>query len=181
MPLANSNQNPDGAEAPAPQAVNQNSWEIMLSQQQLQLLTNLNTLATNINQVNNNVGRVNNTLDMERVERIESQKLLQSNFDQHMTAMMMSLQQLSEEIKKNNENVKNLTTAMKISNDTVVGLTAAISEGKTALEEEGKLRREDQKLLQSKVDQHDAGILKNEEDIRQLQRNLEMIAVTPQK
>ena len=45
MPLANPNQNPNGAEAPElkVKAVNQNSGEIMSQQQ---LLTNFNTLAT---------------------------------------------------------------------------------------------------------------------------------------
>ena len=55
---------------------------------------------------------------------------------------------------KNSENISQLVTAMKISNDNVAGLTTAVGDVKIGLQKEGEARREGIKTVQNNVDRN---------------------------
>ena len=89
MPLANPNQNPDGAEAPEQQqqALNQNGGEIMSQQPR-------------IGQVRNNINEILAALNLEREERINSHHDVENNLQNQRARILQNqrvIRQLQQE------------------------------------------------------------------------------------
>lgn len=106
MPLADSNQHPNGAEAPEPQDVDQTIEDIR------QLIMGMGLSHENVVQLTAALNNLTVALNKERKEFIESQELLQSKIDQNKAKILqnkadiLQLQQGRAEDKAEKEELK---------------------------------------------------------------------------
>ena len=142
MPLANSNQNPDGAEAPEPQAVavDQNSKVDMR-----QILEKFAQLNTTVKGLATTVDELKTTLNQERKERIESQELLQSKIDQNKAEILNLEHRLDVEKAERQATILDLENRLDVEKAERQVLKSKVEELKSRLDER------DLDALQSKM------------------------------
>ena len=133
MPLANPNQNPDEAEAPEQQqqALNRNSEDAAAAYRAYMMQSQF-------------YQSVHAPLSTNPI----------TPYGGHALTPMNLFGAPAAPADRNSEDISQLVTAMKISNDNIAGLTTAVSDVKIGLEKEGEARREGIKTVQNNVDRN---------------------------